>query len=205
MSEVGFMAERIRASVRPPTKFSPKDDFTLWLRRFQWYLEEAEVPAPKRAKELLSLLDDSAFRVVGQLGLLEVDDFDTLRDALLRQFSPSGNEMEWQFQLQNRRQKPGELLTEFAGDLRTLVDKAYPQWEPKHRQEAARNQFVQGLDSPSIQLVLMKEMPRSLDAAIELAQQQHCIELAQKQLNRSTVAPIRDRSVPSDDTVCAYS
>ena len=55
------MAERIiRASARPLIRFSSKDDFSLWLRRFYLYLQEAEIPEDKRAKELLSLLDESS-------------------------------------------------------------------------------------------------------------------------------------------------
>ena len=189
------MAERVvRVSARPPQKFSASDDFALWLKRFNLYLEEAEVPREKRAKELLSLLDDTAFRVVGQLGLLETDNYDALKQSLERQFSPEGNQLEWQYKLQSRRQKPGEMLTEFAGELRYLVDKAYPKWDPEHRLEVARNQFIQGIESPSVQLILMKEMPKTLDIAVELAQQQYCIEAAQKQLHHPvTVAPMRER------------
>jgi len=35
-----------------------------------------------------------------------------------------------------------------------MTDKTYPEWEPKQRLEIARNQFIQGIESPSIQLVL---------------------------------------------------
>ena len=193
------MTERVvRASVRPPPKFSSSDDFALWLRRFNLYLEEAEVPREKRARESLSLLDDSAFRVVGQLGLIETDDYDVLKQSLERQFSPQGNELEWQYKLQNRRQKPGEMLTDFAGELWCLVDKAYPKWNPEHRLEVARNQFIQGLESPSVQLILMKEMPKTLDVAVELAQHQCRIEAAQKQLCRPVVAPIKESEEESD-------
>ena len=88
------MAERVvRVSARPPQKFSTSDDFALWLKRFNLYLEEAEVPREKRAKELLSLLDDTAFRVVGQLGLLETDNYDNLwkGSSPLKEIKWSGN------------------------------------------------------------------------------------------------------------------
>ena len=91
------MAERVvRVSARPPQKFSASNDFALWLKRFNLYLEEAEVPREKRAKELLSLLDDTAFRVVGQLGLLETDNYDALKNlwkdsSPLKEINWSGN------------------------------------------------------------------------------------------------------------------
>ena len=44
-----------------------------------------------------------------------------------------------------------------------LADKAYPDWEPKQRLEMARNQFIQGVASASIQLVLMREKPKTVE------------------------------------------
>ena len=38
--------------------------------------------------------------------------------------------------------------------------------------EVARNQFIQEIESPSVQLIPMKEMPKTLNVAVELAQQQ---------------------------------
>ena len=65
-----------------------------------------------------------------------------------------------------------------------MTDKAYPEWEPKQRLEIARNQFIQGVESASIQLVLMREKPTTVEAALELAQRQLAVETAQKRLHR---------------------
>ncbi len=173
----------VRMSARPPSKFSTSTDFSLWIQRFEIYLTEAGIPAEKRAKELLSLLDDASFRVVNQLGLVGSDDYDALKKQLQRHYSPEGNELEWQCRLQSRRQKSGESLSEYAGELRVMVDKAYPAWVAKQRLEMARNQFVQGLESASVQLLLMREKPETLDAALDLAQQQLSVESAQKRLH----------------------
>lgn len=126
------------------------------------------------------------FRVVNQLGLVGTDDYATLKKQLERHYSPEGNELEWQYRLQSRQQKCSEPLSEFAGELRMLVDRAYPTWKPEQRLEMARNQFIQGLESASIQLLLMREKPKTLDLALELAQQQLSVEMAQKRLQRRT-------------------
>ena len=174
----------VRVSARPPPKFSAASDFNLWVRRFELYLTEAEIPADKRAREMLSLLEDAPFRIVDQLGLVDSDDYDNLKEQLRKLYAPKGDELEWQYQLQNKRQKRGESLAEFAGELRMMADKAYPDWDPKQRLEIARNQFIQGVESASIQLVLMRKRPKTLDAALELAQQQLSVETAQKRLHR---------------------
>ena len=103
---------------------------------------------------------------------------------LKQQYSPAGNEFEWQFRLQNRMQRSGESLVEYAGSLRVLADKAYPAWSPEQRRDALRNQFIQGVQSSSVQLHLMREKPISLDAALEVAIQHENVEAAQKRLQK---------------------
>ena len=51
-------------------------------------------------------------------------------------------------------------------------------------EELARNQFIQGVASPTVQVELMKEMPDTIDAAVETAQKLEAVELAQKRLYR---------------------
>ena len=58
-----------------------------------------------------------------------------------------------------RTQGTGEQLVEYAGALRVLADKAYPSWSTEQRQEVLRNQFIQGIASPLVQLSLMRDMP----------------------------------------------
>ena len=151
----------VRVCARPPPRFSEDGDFGLWIQRFELYLEEAEVPPAKRARELVSLLDDRPFRYVSQLGLLTSNaSYEAVKSELRKQFCPAADETEWQFRLQSRRQKSGETLAEYAGELRMLADRAYPDWAVENRLEMARNQFVQGVRSSSIQLSLMKEKPK---------------------------------------------
>jgi hypothetical protein len=81
-------------------------------------------------------------------------------------------------------QESGESLPEFAGSLRFLASKAFPGWTDVQRQELVRNQFIQGVLSPTIQLRLMREMTASLEAALEEAGKLESIEAAQKRLQR---------------------
>ena len=176
-------------SARPPAKFTTTSDFNLWIQRFELYVEEAGLPADKRASEILSLLEDEPFRVVSQLGLVRATTpYEDIKKELQQQFCPTGTETEWQFKLQSRRQKSEETLAEFVGQLRMLADRAYPDWEPKQRLELARNQFIQGIQCSTTQLVLMKEKPKDLVKALELAQATEAVQAAQKRMRTSTPA-----------------
>ena len=148
-------------------------------------MRQTGIPEEQWDAELLPLMDDTAFRVVLQLGLAESTDFHIITESLKQQFSPKRNELEWQRRLQTRRQQPGEQVVQYAGALRVLADKVYPNWTADQRGEVLRNHilrnhFIQGVSSPSVQLRLMRKMPATLDAALSLAVQQQSVETAQK-------------------------
>ena len=65
----------VRYCARPPTKFTAKTDWELWLMRFDAYADEAKIGKGDQGKELLSLLDDEPFRLVYQNGLVESKDY----------------------------------------------------------------------------------------------------------------------------------
>ena len=79
-----------------------------------------------------------------------------------------------------RVQKQEEKLSEFAGDVRHLSDKAYPKWDPEIRLQLATNRFIQGIASPSTQLALIKQSPAGLEEAVKLATQVETVEATQK-------------------------
>ncbi|KAL5510249.1 hypothetical protein EMCRGX_G005764 [Ephydatia muelleri] len=82
------------------------------------------------------------------------------------QYNPEGNDLEWQFKFQQRTQKPEERLPEYAGTLRALADKAYPNWPGEQLNELVRDQFIRGIRSSTVQLRLMRERPKFGDVLL---------------------------------------
>ena len=123
-------------------------------------------------------------RTVLRQGLSASSRYKVKIEYLWTRYAPKGNELEWQFKLQNRMQKPSEQLVEFAGRLCALANKAYPTWPDEQIKKPLRNQFNQGIRSSSSQLHLMKEAPETLDVALQLANRQESIKEAQKRLHR---------------------
>ena len=76
-----------------------------------------------------------------------------------------------------------------------LADKAFPSWKANERLKMARNQFINGVISSSIQLKLMQERPNTFDGAITLACQLESIESAQRMLQTAKLV-----GTPSKDT-----
>ena len=172
----------VRYCARPPTKFTTKTDWELWLIRFEAYADEATIGKGDRGKELLSLLDDEPFRLVYQNGLVESKDYSAVCECLTLRYGKTGMGLEWQMKLQCRVQRPGESLLDFAGELRMIASKAFPDWSNGQLEELVRNQFIQGLVSPTVQMQLMKDMPRSINDAVELARKLETAEQAQRRL-----------------------
>ena len=152
-------------AVRPPAKFAVGGDFTLWCKRFELCYTRAKIPEGDLKKELLSLIEDGSFRIVDKLGLVEEGDYKEILKCLRKRFVPEGNELEWQFCLQNRSQRSGEALEEFAGELRMLADKSFPSWIAAQRLQLVQDQFIRGVSSSSTQLTLMKENPDTIEAS----------------------------------------
>eukprot|EP00731_Ephydatia_muelleri_P013152 Em0007g462a len=172
----------VRYCARPPTKFTTKTDWELWLIRFEAYANEAKIGKGDRGKELLSLLDDEPFRLVYQNGLVESKDYSAVCECLTLRYGKTGMGLEWQIKLQCRVQRPGESLLDFAGELRMIASKAFPDWSNGQLEELVRNQFIQGLVSPTMQMQLMKDMPHSINDAMELARKLETAEQAQRRL-----------------------
>ena len=147
-------------------------------------MKQTKIPKEQWTDELLPLLEDEPFRVVTQQGLIDSTDYAAVFSCLHTWYAPEGNELQWQFKLQSRVQKLGEQFVEFTGALRVLADKTYPRWPAEQVKKLLRNQFVHGICSSSIQLELMKNLPGTMDEALQKATQQELVEAAQRRLHK---------------------
>ena len=178
----------VRMSVRPPAKFTEKTDWSLWISRFERYVKEAKVPDSERVKELLPLLEDQPLRLVVQYGLSESADYAAVHECLQCRYGHDGTELEWQVKFQARVQQRDESLVEYIGELRMLASRAFPGWSEEQRDVLIRNQFIQGVSSSSIQVQLLKEMPKSVKDAATLARRLETVEMAHRRLQTERIA-----------------
>ncbi|KAL5488641.1 hypothetical protein EMCRGX_G017617 [Ephydatia muelleri] len=95
-------------------------------------------------------------------------------ECLTLKYGKTGMGLEWQMKLQRRVQRRESLL-DFAGELRMIASKVFLDW-------SNGNWFVINLVSPIVQMQLMKDMPRSINDAVELARKLETAEQAQRRL-----------------------
>ena len=76
--------------------------------------------------------------------------------ALRACFEPQSKKTQYQAEFQSRRKKKKENLADFAEDLQTLTDKAFPddkafpKLEDKARERLALNSYLNQLDHPQV-------------------------------------------------------
>ena len=150
-------------------------------------------------KELLSLIEDGSFRIVDNLGLVEEGDYKEILKCLRKRFVLQANELQWQFCLQNRSQRSGEALEEFAGELRMLADKSFSSWTAAQRLQLVQDQSIRGVSASSTQLTLIKENPDTIVAALLLAHRHDSVELAHKHLRQGQVRSQALTALSTDD------
>lgn len=86
--------------------------------------------------------------------------------ALKERFEPATRKHRYQAELQVRKKRKGESWADFAEDLKSIADKAYPDLEEKARERLALNSYLAQLDHPQVAFGVKQTNPANLDAAV---------------------------------------
>ena len=118
------------------------------------------------ADQLAMNLMGSARTVLGNLPEHEVRDFDSLKAALTRRYSPLERRTAYRNEFQHRRRSKGE---KYGCVLRKLAAKAHPSLLPSQREVLIVDQFISGLNSTEIRRHVSFAHHENLDEAIDLS------------------------------------
>ena len=121
------------------------------------------------ADQLAMNLRGSARTVLEILPEHEVRDFDSLKVAFTRRYSPLERRTAYRNEFQHRCRSKGENLVEYGCVLRKLAAKAHPSLLPSQREVLIVDQFISGLNSTEIRRHVSFAHPENLDEAIDLA------------------------------------
>ena len=121
------------------------------------------------ADQLAMNLRGSARTVLGNLPEHEVRDFDSLKAALTRRYSPLERRTAYRNEFQHRCRSKGENLVVYGCVLRKLAAKAHPSLLPNQREVLIVDQFISGLNSTEIRRHVSFAHHENLDEAIDLA------------------------------------
>ena len=92
--------------------------------------------------------------------------YEATRDALKARFDPESRRTRYQAEFQTRRKKAGEGWADFADELRSLSDKAYPELGEDARERLSINAYLMQLPQPQIAFSVRQKQPSTLDDAV---------------------------------------
>ncbi|KRZ82075.1 Transposon Ty3-I Gag-Pol polyprotein, partial [Trichinella sp. T8] len=120
--ERGRMSENPRW-IMPPEALTLSSDVERWFIRMERYFRAADVPHNRRAAMVQYHMDEAMGDVLSALEVEETDDYDKLKSTLFR----DNSEERYMKEFINRRQRENESVEEYAGHLKRLLPKAFPQ------------------------------------------------------------------------------
>ena len=165
-------AEGPRVQASQVSKLMTFDGSQPWLE-YQAHLEEYAAAfgwdPDQKAQMLCVSLRGAAQGIL--LGLSESDrrDYGKVIEALRQNFCPAEKIYTYQAELQARKLKPEETLSEFARDVRTSTSLAYPEADAGTKEVLMRTHFCNGLTDPQMRLSVAKSHPRTLAQALAYA------------------------------------
>ena len=112
-------------------------------------------------------------------------DFKKAKGALKERFAPASRKHCYQAELQVRKKRKGENLADFADELKSLANKAYPDLQEEARERLALNEYLVQLDHPQVAFGVKQKNPKSLDTALTAT-----LEMEAYATTRSSVHPI---------------
>ena len=92
--------------------------------------------------------------------------FNLAKEALTERFEPKSRKTRYQAEFQARKKQPSEGWADFADDLQSLAEKAYPTLQHEARKLLAINAYLQQLTQPQVAFSVKQTNPGTLDDAV---------------------------------------
>lgn len=96
------------------------------------------------------------------------ESYQAARDALKERFEPTSRKIRYQVEFQTRRKKKAETWADFADDLKSLVDKGFPDLPEEAKEHLALQSYLQQLDQPQVAFGVRQKRPTTIDDAVSL-------------------------------------
>ena len=158
-----------------------------WLTNFEICSRINGWTESQKCSFLAVKLRGAALHVFTDLPVEDRNQYFSVVQALRNRFDRSSQTELYKVQLRARVRKPGENLSELASAIRRLTNRAYPSVSIDVRDDLAKDQFLEALDSRHTRLQVRRQKPRSLDEALSLAiEEEVLVSLEEKRAGSGT-------------------
>ena len=187
-----FRSELAGAS-RPlvsPDSFSGLSNWAEWIDHFEaaalvngWDSETKRLWLPVR-------LTGKAQTAWKRLSPETKQNYEAAKEALQKRFEPDSKQKLYFVEFQARRRKRDESWSDFADELRVLVEKALPELDEKAKVLLALERYLGELDNPQVAFAVRQREPKTVDEAVTatLEIQSYLRPGVRQEVNAATVA-----------------
>ncbi len=158
-------------SIPKPFEGNQGDDFLTWVERFELWSDLLEMQDDDRIKTFPTLLGDPAFALYKSIVIPaklppKTMHYGYVKSQFIEAFQSEALVDAFRAQLAKRKRKEGENLAVFAGELRRLVERAYPKYNAEAKNDVVLTHFCDGL---SFGKKIRSKEPKTVDEAIRKA------------------------------------
>ncbi|KAL5516105.1 hypothetical protein EMCRGX_G001376 [Ephydatia muelleri] len=161
-----FENEKLEWLVDKCTVFSGEGNWSQWIYHFENVAEVNEWEDAKRVLWLKVRLTGRAQIAYQQLSDITKANYGDTKKALKERFEPASQTARYLAEFENRRKKKTDGWADFAEDLRSLVEKAYPALQEEAKAQIALSHYLRQLDQPMTSFSVKQRTPKSLDEAV---------------------------------------
>ena len=149
-----------------PEPFNGETPWDEWIIHFGNIADVNKWDAGQKLQWLKLRLTGRAQKAFQRLPEASRASFDLAKKALTERFEPESRKTQYQAEFQARKKKPSEGWADFADDLQSLVEKAYPTLQHEARELLAINAYLRQLTQPQVAFSVKQKNPGTLDDAV---------------------------------------
>ncbi|KRX42967.1 hypothetical protein T05_11991 [Trichinella murrelli] len=154
--------------VRPPEVLTMVSNVETWFEHMELYFRAGRI-APERRAALVQYHTDAEVRsIMRAMDVQETDDYDGLKSALFEAFGVRTGPERFSAEFFRRKQQRGECVRVFAGHLRRLFSKAFPEMSGS-ADKILLQQFKAGLSADAVKTAVLRSEMDNFAEAVEVA------------------------------------
>lgn len=149
-----------------PETFTGEGEWSQWVSHFENVAAVNKWSADEQLLWLKVRLTGRAQKAFERLPEAARASYAEAKKALKERFEPTSKKSLYQAEFQTRRKKRTEGWAEYAEDLKTIVDKAYPDLQDAAREQMALTHYLTQIENPQVAFAVKQQKPANLDAAV---------------------------------------
>ena len=188
---------RMTRPVVLPETFNGTDNWSEWIFHFENVASVNGWDNTLKLKWLRVRLTGRAQKALQRIPEATAATYEATREALKARFDPETRQMRYQAEFQARRKKATEAWADFADDLKTLADQAYPTLQDEARERLSINTYLAQLTHPQIAFSVRQKRPTTLDDAVTATLEMESYLVPSGPVGVHSMLPTEDEPTPS--------